>query len=90
MSKRESKIQTDIRLSLVKSGWIVNKIITCSMKGWPDLFIARNGRVVLIEAKQPGEKPRPLQAYRHAQLRKEGIEVIVAESRADVAHLLPP
>lgn len=75
---RESKIQTKIANRLKKDGWLVVKVIQCSAPGFPDLMAMRAGRVVFFEVKQPGKKPRPLQEYRHKQLRDQGFEVIVA------------
>ena len=47
--------------------------------GFPDLMIARDGRVLFIELKQKGKKPTPLQAAYHEKMRKQGgliVEVI--------------
>lgn len=47
----------------------------------PDLIALKDGRVVFIEVKRPGQKPRPLQEYRHKKLREAGFEVIIATSK---------
>ncbi len=72
---QESKLQKKVRTALKRKGWLVNKIMLCSQNGWPDLYILKNGRTVLIEMKAAGKKPEPLQLYIHAQIRLHGGEV---------------
>jgi hypothetical protein len=43
------------------------------LNGSPDLIAHKDGRTVYIEVKRPGQKPRPLQDYRHRELAKYGI-----------------
>jgi Holliday junction resolvase len=74
----ESKIQRKIIADLQKKGWLVIKVIQSNAPGFPDLMALKEGRAIFLEVKQPGKKPRPLQLYRHEQLRKQGFEVIVA------------
>ena len=57
-------------------GWICEKVISQSRKGWPDRFCAKNGRVVLVELKAPGKRPGPQQEKRHRELRDAGLEVV--------------
>lgn len=76
---RESEIQSKIIKRLEKEGWLVVKIITCTLNGWPDLQAHKNGRTVFIEVKAPGKKPAPLQEYRHKKLREQGFTVLVID-----------
>lgn len=86
---KEAQIQRQIIVFLEKNGWLVNKIIQCTNNGWVDLEAIREfPQMVFIEVKTPGEKPRPLQEYRHNKLKKLGWTVIVAESVEDVKHLV--
>ncbi len=73
----EKSIQSKITQRLRADGWIVVKIGLCSLPGFPDLMALKGGVVRFIEVKQPGKKPRPLQEYRHEQLRNLGFEVEV-------------
>lgn len=84
----ESQIQTSIKNHLQKNGWLVNKLIQCSLNGYPDLLALKApARAVFIEVKRPGQKPSELQSYRIEQLIKLGFETIVATSKKDVEHL---
>lgn len=58
-------------------GWLCEKVVSNSRRGWPDRFLARKGRIVLCEFKAPGKEPNPQQAKRHRELREQyGIEVV--------------
>ena len=41
-----------------------------------------------VEVKAPGEKPRPLQAYRHRQLRRLGCKVYVLDGTEQIEGIL--
>lgn len=69
----EQQIQTKIINTLRKGGWYVNKLISTSLKGVPDLICHKDGRTVYIEVKRPGQKPRVLQEFRMKELLSYGI-----------------
>jgi len=56
----EQQIQTKIINTLRKDGWYVNKLISTSLKGVPQLICHKDGKTVYIEVKRPGQKPRIL------------------------------
>lgn len=64
-----------------------NDIIAIKMynRGWPDrLVLLENGRSFFIEFKRDSsEKPRKLQLYVHALLRKKGFNVYVCSSKEE-------
>lgn len=70
--KPESAIQRDIIKRYEADGWLVVKIMLCNKPGFPDLMMLRNGEVMFVEVKRPGQKPRPLQEYRMQELREAG------------------
>ena len=57
-------------------GWICEKVVSLSRKGWPDRFLARKGHIVLCEFKAPLKVPGEQQLKRHKELRAAGIEVV--------------
>lgn len=79
----ESAIERKHREIAIAAGWYVEKVVSVGRGGFPDRFYAKAGRVVLIEWKSPGEKPRPQQLLRHKQLRAAGVEVYVIDNIAD-------
>jgi len=61
-----------------KAGWLVVKNIQTNLNGWTDLTCYRNGVTVFIECKGEGiNNVRPLQTYRHQQIRKQGFEILI-------------
>lgn len=78
--KLESDIQRDIIRRYERKGYMAVKIGLCNKPGFPDLMLLKDGEILFVEVKRPGEKPRPLQEYRIAELREAGFEVIVLHS----------
>lgn len=77
---KESEIQSKIKRKLEAHGWFVTKLIQTTTNGIPDLLALRDGVAIFIEVKRPGQKPSPLQAYRHKQLTDNGFTVFVLTS----------
>lgn len=73
----ESFIQSRIIKRLTKEGWLVIKLGITNLNGIPDLLALKDGVAKFIEVKRPNQEPRPLQEYRHSQLRALGFEVEV-------------
>lgn len=49
--------------------------------GWPDrICFLPDGKIGFVEVKRPGEVPRPIQTYRHRQLRELGTKVYVLDN----------
>lgn len=59
----------------VTRGWFECKFTAPGLKGMPDRFMARAGRIMLVEWKKDGEEPTKQQYERHAILRGHGVEV---------------
>lgn len=76
----ESVIQSRIIKRLEKDGWMVVKLGITNLPGIPDLLALKDGVARFIEVKRPGEKPRPLQLYRHEQLRNMGFDVEIMDN----------
>lgn len=75
----ESVIQRRIIKRYQDQGYIVVKIEKCSLNGFPDLMLLKDGKASFVEVKRPGEVPRQLQVYRIAQLRQAGFSAIVLD-----------
>lgn len=80
----ESSIQTKISEKLKKHGWFVTKLIQTSTNGIPDLMAIKNGEVIFLEIKKPGEEPSPLQEYMIASLNKAGVLAMSADKIEDI------
>ncbi|MCY1718543.1 VRR-NUC domain-containing protein [Microbacterium sp. SL62] len=58
------------------------------INGVPDRVVILDGRVVFVETKAPGEKPRRLQKIRLAEMSAAGADCRVADTRVLVDALL--
>lgn len=76
----ENAIRDQVCADAKKAGWVVRILGWKGKRGAPDMFFAKDGRIVLIEFKSPGEKPRDDQESEHAKLRAAGVETVVCDS----------
>ena len=86
-------IEKNIEAALVRAtrnrDGMCPKFTSPGMDGMPDrLVLLPHGRFCFVEVKAPGEKPRPLQAYRHRQLRRLGIKVYVLDGPEQIEGIL--
>lgn len=84
---REIEVERPASAYAESRGWFEVKIEKASKRAFPDRFYARNGRIILVEYKAPGEKPGPQQIRRHKELRQHGVEVFVIDNLKDAHEL---
>lgn len=61
------------------------KFVSPGMAGVPDrIVIPPWGRVIFVELKAPGKKPRKLQKVRREQLKAQNVDVWVIDSKEKV------
>ena len=86
---REQRIEQKLVKAVKASGGLCLKFVSPGMAGMPDrLVLLPGGRIGFVEVKAPGKVPRPLQAARHAQLRKLGFKVYVLDDPAQIPDIL--
>lgn len=79
---RESTIEKHLVAEVKKAGGIAYKFISPGRRSVPDrLVLLPGGRVVFVECKAPGEKPRPEQLREHERLRALGFSLVVLDSK---------
>lgn len=82
---RERDIENKLVERVKKAGGMCLKLVSPGNAGVPDrLALFSGGKVVFVELKAPGKKPRPLQVRQMAKLRKMGFEVLVIDSMEGV------
>lgn len=86
----ESDLEAKAMAYAVQRGWYEIKIMKASRKGFPDRFLARRGRIILIEFKKPGELANTSrnQKKEHRDLIAHGVEVFTADSMEQLSELL--
>lgn len=79
----ERTIEAAVVRAAKAQGILVTKLNLQGSRGWPDrCFWLPNGRPLFIEFKRLGERPTPLQAHIHEQLRAAGYRVEVVDDTA--------
>lgn len=76
----EGKVVAAIKRETKALGGDTRKVEWSGRRGAPDLLVLLPGMHFFIEAKAPGEKPRPEQLREHDRLRKAGIDVYVLDN----------
>jgi len=86
MENSERNLQRYLIISAELHDIFCRKVQAIGHVGFPDLFLARNGRIVLVELKSPSGKGRlsKKQEKEIERLRNEGINVYVIDSYAGV------
>lgn len=89
MSKvREDVIERHLVNEVKKAGGIAYKFVSPGRRAVPDrLVLLPGGKVIFVECKAPGEKPRPDQLREHARLFALGHQVVVLDSK-DLGEIL--
>lgn len=59
---------------------LVLKLNVLGRVGWPDRIFIYHKKVMFIEFKREGERPRKIQDYVHDQIRAHGIPVYVVDN----------
>ena len=86
---RENTIEAALVDEVKRRGGFCPKFTSPGSNGVPDrMVLLPGGRIGFVEVKAPGEKPRPLQAYRHRQLRRLGISVYVLDGTEQIGGIL--
>ncbi|MGG2140857.1 VRR-NUC domain-containing protein [Candidatus Symbiopectobacterium sp.] len=79
---RESTIEKHLVAEVKKAGGIAYKFVSPGRRSVPDrLVLLPGGRLVFVECKAPGEKPRADQLREHDRMRALGFTVVVLDSK---------
>ena len=86
---KEKIIEQKLVKAVKDMGGIAPKFTSPGFDGMPDrIVLLPGGHMAFVEAKAPGEKPRPLQLARHNLLRGLGFKVYVLDDEQQIGGLL--
>lgn len=81
----ENKIEKYLKTKVSQIGGKAFKFVSPGVSGVPDRIVLLPGaRIVFIELKAPGEKPRPIQLHRIKQIRTLGFRVEIIDGKDGV------
>jgi hypothetical protein len=85
----ERAVERKLISAVKKAGGMCPKLVSPGFDGMPDrLVLMPGGLVAFVEVKKPGEKPTPLQVYRHSQLRRLGLQVYLLDDPEQIHKIL--
>lgn len=86
---RETLIEHQLTHAIHANGGICWKWIAPGTAGVPDrIAILPTNKIIFIEVKAPGQKPRPIQTYRINQLKKLGAHVYIIDNPQAIKQML--
>lgn len=87
--RMEKQIEKHLVARVKAMGGMAVKFPPLFLAGFPDrIVLLPGGRVVFVELKAPGERPRALQEQVHGKLRRLGFRVEVLDGREAVDNFL--
>lgn len=84
----EKTVENTLKQAVMRAGGLCWKLVSPGMDGVPDRICLKNGRIVFVEVKAPGKKPRPIQHRRINQLRDHGFTCLIVDSLEGVKEVL--
>lgn len=85
----EQRLERRLRQEIERRGGQARKFVSPGWSGAQDrLILLPGGRVMFVEVKAPGKKPRPLQVRRARELTAMGFKVRTVTTDADINRLL--
>lgn len=89
MQIREKSIEKRLAIAVRKRRGLCPKWVSPGLDGVPDrIILLPGGRIAFAELKAPGQKPRPLQLRRKAQLEALGFRVYVIDNQEQIGGVL--
>lgn len=76
---RESTVEKKVVAFAASLGWLSYKWKSANYVGLPDRLFFKDGQIIMVEFKAPGEKPRKKQLLVHKRLKQQGFEVHVID-----------
>ena len=89
MFLKESGIEKRLIKEVKKIGGKAKKFVSPGSSGEPDrIVLLPTGKLIFVELKAPGEKPKPLQEYRAKEYRALGFDVRCIDSVEGIMELI--
>jgi hypothetical protein len=91
-TESDFRLEADLQAACVRwaraNGWFARRYKGPGRRSHPDYLFAKNGRVVWIEFKLPGNEPTALQRHEIAEMRFHGLTVYWVDDLQDFKAIL--
>lgn len=84
---RERDIERKLKVEVERIGGLCLKF-TSSVSGIPDRLVLYDGKLIFVELKAPGNRPRPLQMVWIRRLRNLGFRVEIIDDGKQIRELV--
>ncbi|WP_049041155.1 VRR-NUC domain-containing protein [Clostridium sporogenes] len=85
----ESRVEKRLKKEIEKLGGKALKFVSPGVSGVPDrIVLLPQGRIIFIELKALGKKPRPIQKYRIKELKALGFRVEIIDSIEGINNII--
>ena len=86
---RESEVENYLVKEVKRQKGMAMKFVSPGLRGVPDrIVLMEGGKIIFVELKAPGEKPRKQQEIRIAQLKSLGFRVKTIDTKKGVDELM--
>ncbi len=72
-------VQNPVTAYARERGWLVRRMQFIGRRGCPDSWFFKGGKAIIVEFKDRGKRPDPMQERRIRELRAAGMEVHVID-----------
>ena len=84
----EKGVEMPVVVRAEKAGWFVRKVQWPGRIGAPDRVFIKDGRVVWIEFKDAGKRPRKSQELEHDRMKAAGAEIYWCDNVLEALQIL--
>lgn len=81
---RESLIRIHLKKKAAENNWLHRPLSWTNRRDAPDVFIAKEGQIFLVETKAPGKDARASQIQEHRKLQAHEVNVIILDTKEKI------
>ncbi|TRX47084.1 VRR-NUC domain-containing protein [Corynebacterium guaraldiae] len=85
---KEHAIEAALKQRIEAAGGLCWKLVSPGTAGVPDRICLMRGRIIFVEVKAPGRRPRPFQTHRAHQLHNAGFTVMTIDHPDQIQEVL--
>ena len=84
----ERNIENYLKKKAKENGFIIFKLQFIGINGAPDRMLCKDGKIIFVELKAPGKKPKKHQLLLHNKFKEQKLNIFVIDSTRLVDELI--